>query len=131
MLIGNDFDRLERRITAALCSGSLSPRESEFLQSISRKIGLYRERTFLSGAQEGWLFTILTRFERSAVDHSPNIRKADKFSRQSYERSSPDQALEFLRLWRVLAGLDKVAWTEEEKPEAFDLSKAIEPDNGI
>jgi hypothetical protein len=27
--------------------------------------------------------------------------------------------------------MDNVAWPEEEKPEPFDLSKAIEPDSGI
>jgi hypothetical protein len=44
MLIGHGADRLEQRITNALCSGSLRSRESDLLQDISRKIGFYRER---------------------------------------------------------------------------------------
>jgi hypothetical protein len=63
LLVGHGFDRLEPRITNALCSDSLRLRESEFLQQISRKIGLYRERTLLSEAQASWLFKILTSFE--------------------------------------------------------------------
>ena len=57
MLIGSGFDRLEHRITNALCSGSLRLPELEFLRQVSRKIGLYRERTLLSNAQARWLFS--------------------------------------------------------------------------
>src|SRR5262245_17897428 len=63
ILVGRDFDQVEQRITDAICSGALHLRESEFLQQISRKIGIYRERTLLSHRQAGWLFAILTSFE--------------------------------------------------------------------
>ena len=75
MLIGSGFDRLEHRITNALCSGSLRLPELEFLQQVSRKIGLYRERTLLSNAQARWLFTILTSFEHATAS-SPAKRKS-------------------------------------------------------
>ena len=63
ILVGRGYNELEERITDALCSGGLRLRESEFLQQISRKIGIYRERTLLSHRQAGWLFAILTSFE--------------------------------------------------------------------
>ncbi|MEH2522024.1 phage I-like protein [Bradyrhizobium sp. AZCC 1610] len=74
ILVGQDFDQVEQRITDALCSGSLRLREAEFLQQISRKIGIYRERTLLSHRQAGWLFTILTSFE----DGSRNRRTVEE-----------------------------------------------------
>ena len=70
MHIGYGFDRLEQRITSALCSGSLRLKEAEFLQQISRKIGIFRERTSLSHRQAGWLFTILTSFENDAKNRA-------------------------------------------------------------
>ena len=75
MHIGYGFDRLEQRITSALCSGSLRLKEAEFLLQISRKIGLYRERTLLSDAQPRWLFTILTSFENETAT-SPAKRES-------------------------------------------------------
>jgi hypothetical protein len=75
MLIGHGFNRLERRITDALCSGGLRLRESEFLQNVSCKIGLHRERTLLSDAQARWLFTILTSFENGTAS-SPAKRRS-------------------------------------------------------
>ena len=66
MLIGSGFDRLEQRITNALCSGSLRSRELEFLQHISRKIGLYRERTLPE-----------RRASRLAIHDSHKLRECD------------------------------------------------------
>ncbi len=77
MEIGLDVNRLEQRITDALCGGSLHLKESKFLQDISRKIGLYRERAHLSELQASFLFTILTRAEsgnanRPSKTQTPN-----------------------------------------------------------
>jgi len=35
------------------------------------------------------------------------------------------------QLREALAGLDGVIWAEEEMPEAFDITQALEPDSGI
>jgi hypothetical protein len=91
MLIGHGFDRLEQRITDALCSGSLRLKEAEFLQNISRKIGLYRERTFLSDDQASWLFTILTNFERGTTSSPSKSQTPAGSSRASPPPSSPDE----------------------------------------
>lgn len=129
MIIGNDFKRLEQRITTALYDGRFSAKEAGFLQNILRRIELYRDGAFVSDNQASWLFTILTRSEQGTTDsNNPRRRKT---TNAPSPHSSPDQAPEFFRLWRILAGLDKVDWTEEEKPEGFDLSEAIEPDSGI
>lgn len=128
MIIGNDFKRLEKRVTTALYGRRLSAKETGFLQNILRKIELYRDEAFVSDSQASWLFTILTNFEQGTTD-STNLRRRKSTNAPS-PHSSPDQAPEFSRLWRVLAGLDKVDWTEEEKPEAFDISQAIEQDDG-
>jgi hypothetical protein len=127
MLIGHGFDRLEQRITNALCSGSLRLKEAEFLQNISRRIGLYRERTFLSDDQASWLFTILTSLERGATGRSSKTRTPAGSSWGTPPRSSPENASESLQLMRALAGLDNVSWAEEETPEAFDINRALEP----
>ena len=129
MIIGNGFKRLEQRVTNALFDGRLSAKETGFLQNILRKIELYRDGAFVSDTQTSWLFTILTRSEQGTTD-SNNLRRRKSTNAPS-PHSSPDQASEFDRLWSVLAGLDTVAWTKEEKPEAFDLSDAMEPDGGI
>lgn len=131
MLIGHGFDRLEQRITDALCSGTLHLKESEFLQQISRKIGLYRERAFLSSAQASWLFTILTSFERGATSRSSKTRTPAGSTRRAPPHSSPDRASESLQLMKALAGLDNISWTEEEAPKGFDISEALEPGGGI
>lgn len=86
MHIGYGFDRLEQRITSALCSGSLRFKEAEFLQQISRKIGLYRERTLLSDAQARWLFTILTSFKNETVSSPASAKASSQFERKD---SSP------------------------------------------
>ena len=70
MLTRSEVNKLEQRITNALCSGSLRLKEAEFLQQISRKIGLYRERAFLSDKQASWLYTILTNFEKETTSRS-------------------------------------------------------------
>lgn len=127
MLIGHGFDRLEQRITNALCSGSLRLRESAFLQYISRKIGLYRERAFLSDNQAGWLYTILTNFEQGTKGRSSKRRTPAGSSRSAPPPSSSENASKSLQLERALAGLDKVSWPEEEMPEAFDINEAWEP----
>jgi hypothetical protein len=129
MIIGNGFKRLEQRVTTALYDGRLSSKEAGFLQNILRKIELYRDRAFVSDNQASWLFTILTNFEQGTT-HSTNLRRRKSINAPS-PHSSPDQAPEFFRLWRILAGLDKVDWTEEERPEAFDISKATERDDVV
>lgn len=128
MIIGNDFKRLEQRVTTALYDGRPSAKEAGFLQNILRKIEFYRDRAFVSDKQASWLFTILTNFEQGTTD-STKLRRR-KSTNAPPPHSSPDHGSEFHRLWRVLAGLDKVDWTEEEKPEAFDISQAIEQDDG-
>jgi hypothetical protein len=129
MIIGNGFKTLEKRVTTAIYDGRLTAKEAGFLQNVLRKIELYRDGAFVSDNQASWLFTILTRSEEGKTD-SNNLRRR-KWTNTPSPHSSPDQASEFDRLWSVIAGLDKVAWTEEEKPEPFDLSKAIEPDSGV
>lgn len=128
MIIGNGFKKLEERITTALYDGRLSAKEARFLQNILRKIDLYRDGAFISDDQASWLFTILTRSEQGTTD-STNLRR--RKSTTATSPSSPDQASELSRLWRVLDGLDHVPWSEEEKPVGFDLSEAIKPDNGM
>jgi hypothetical protein len=128
MIIGNGFKRLEQRVTTALCEGHLSSKEAGFLQNILRKIELYRDRAFVSDDQASWLFTILTNFERGTTASTrPRRRK----STCAPLHSSPDQGSELDRLWKILAGPDNIAWADEEKPEAFDISKAIERDHGV
>src|SRR5260370_10749385 len=130
MLIGPGVNPLEQRITDALCSGSLRLRESEFLQNISRKIGLYRERASLTNSQASWLFTILTSFERGTTSRSSKTRTPAGSSRAAPPPSSSKNASESLQLERALAGLDGVTWTEEELPSGFDISEALEPAGG-
>ncbi|WP_426421785.1 hypothetical protein [Bradyrhizobium genosp. A] len=129
MIIGNGFKRLEQRVTTALYDGRLSSKEAGFLQNILRKIELYRDRAFVSDDQASWLFTILTNFERGKPASTRPRRRKSTCAPPLH--SSPDQGSELDRLWRILAGLDNVDWTEEEKPEAFDISKAIERDDGV
>ncbi len=90
MLIGHGVNQLEQRITNALCSGSLPLQESDFLQNISRKIGLYRERAFLSNAQASWLFTILTSFEKATTNRPSKTRTSARPSRITPPRSSSE-----------------------------------------
>ena len=126
MLIGHGVNKLEQRITAALCSGSLRLKEAEFLQQISRKIGLYRERAFLTDDQASWLFTILTSFERGTKT-SPNAKKHGPSTGRVAPHSSPEKASESLELMRALAGLDNISWPETGMPEGFDINRALEP----
>ena len=116
MLIGPGVDQLERRITEALCSGSLRFKESGFLQDISRKVGFYRERASLSPAQASWLYTILTNFEQQAQRRSSKQRTPASPSTVARPPSSSDSASDPLQLEKALAGLDGVIWTEEEPP---------------
>src|SRR5262249_3825438 len=119
---GDGFKRLEQRITPALYGGGrLSSREAGFLQQILRKIELYRDRAFVSDGQASWLYTILTRLEQGKTDRS-NAR--DRKSTSAPSQASTDDTSKFLS--RTLAGLDNVDWPEEEKPEHFDISQAIE-----
>lgn len=129
MIIGNGFKRLEQRVTTALYDGRLSAKEAGFLQNILRKIELYRDRAFVSDDQASWLFTILTNFEKGTTASTRPRRRKSTCATPLH--SSPDQGSELDRLWRILAGLDNVDWTEKEKPEAFDISKAIERDDGV
>jgi hypothetical protein len=131
MLIGHGVNQLEQRITEALCSGSLHLKESDFLQQISRRIGLYRERAFLSDAQASWLFTILTNFERGTTSRSSKARTPAGSRRAAPPPPSSENASESLQLERALAGLDNISWTGEEPPKGFDISAALEPDGGI
>jgi hypothetical protein len=128
MIIGDGAKRLEQRITTALYGGGrLSSRESGFLQSLLRKIELYRDRAFVSDGQASWLFTILTRLEQGATDR-PYAHRRKSRSAPSLQ-PSPDDASK--RLCPILAGLDNVVWPDEEKPEGFDISEAIELDREI
>ena len=129
MIIGNGFKRLEQRITTALYDGRLSAKEAGFLQNILRRIELYRDGAFVSDNQASWLFTILTRSEQGTTD-SNNLRRR-KSTNAPPPHSSPDQGSELLRLWRVLAGLENGAWHEEERPQGFNLSEAIEADDSM
>jgi hypothetical protein len=129
MIIGNGFKRLEQRVTTALYEGRLSSKEAGFLQNILRKIELYRDQAFVSDNQASWLFAILTNFEQGTT-HSAGPRRR-KSTCVPPPHSSPDQGSELDRLWTILAGLDNIAWAEEEKPEAFDISKAIERDDDV
>ena len=128
MLIGHGFNRLEQRITKALCSGRLGPKEAIFLHSISGKLEIYRERALLSDKQTSWLDTILTRFEKETTSRSSKSRTPAGSSRAAPPPSSSKNASESLQLERALAGLDNVSWPEEEMPEAFDISQAFEPE---
>lgn len=130
MLIGLGVNQLEPRITEALCSGSLHLKESDFLQQISRKIGLYRGRAFLSDAQASWLFTILTNFERGPTNRSSKARTPAGSTTAAPPPSSSEKASESLQLERAHAGLDNISWTEEGPPRGFDLSEALIPDGG-
>lgn len=124
MIIGYDIARLEQRIAKALYSGSLRPRESGFLQNVSRNIVIYGERAFISDAQASWLFTILTNFEKGPKT-SPSAQKLRRPARTIPVRSSHDDAAESLQRDRVLAGLDGHTWTDEEPPQPIDFSKAF------
>jgi hypothetical protein len=126
MLIGPGV-QLEQRITDALCSGSLRLREADFLQNISRKIELYRERAFLSASQASWLYTILTNFEQGTKGRPSKRRTPAGSSRAAPPPSSSESDSDSLQLERALAGLDGIIWTEEEMPEAFDVNEALEP----
>ena len=130
MLIGPGVNQLEERITDALCSGSLRFKESRFLQDISRKIGIYRERASLSPAQASWLCTILTNFEQRAKDRSSKRRMPAGSSKAAPPPSLSDSSSDSPQLEKALAGLDGVIWTEEGPPRGFDLSEALVPDGG-
>jgi hypothetical protein len=127
MLIGQGFNRLEQRITKALCSGRLGPKEAVFLHSISGKLEIYRERAILSDNQASWLYTILTNFEQGTKGRSSKSRTPAGSNRVAPPPSSSKNASESLQLERALAGLDGFNWTDEEPPRAFDISEAFEP----
>lgn len=63
MIIGSEYQRLDKRITRALLSKHPSIQEAMFLQSMSESITTYRETARLTERQASWLFTILTRIE--------------------------------------------------------------------
>jgi hypothetical protein len=131
MLIGPGVIQLEQRITDALCGGSLRLHEAEFLQDISRRIGFYGERAFLSPSQAGWLFTILTGFAQGTKGRSSKRRTSADSTGGAPQHSSPENTSESLEIMRALAGLSNVSWAEEEPLTAFDISKALEPGSGI
>lgn len=131
MLIGHDVNKLEQRITKALCSGNLRVRESDFLQSICRKIGLYRERASLTNSQASWLYTILTSFEQGTKSRSSKTRTPAGSSRAAPPPSSLRSPSASLQLERARAGLHGHTWTGEEPPRGFDISEAIEPEGSI
>src|SRR3989442_4699659 len=126
MLIGHGVNKLEQRITDALCSGSLRSRESDFLQSISRKIGFYRERASLTNSQASWLYTILTSFEQRTKSRSSKTRTPAGSSRAATPPSSLSGPSASLQLERARAGLDGHTWTGEEPPKGFDISEATQ-----
>jgi hypothetical protein len=127
MLIGPGVIQLEQRITDALCRGSLRSKESDFLQDISRKIGFYGERAFLSTLQAGWLFKILSSFEQGTKGRSSKRRTPACSTRGvAPSHSSSKNASESPELMRTLAGLDNVSWAEEEPLTAFDINEASE-----
>jgi hypothetical protein len=64
MISRNEFNRLEKRINAALLSGAASQRELQFLYSISITIDKFGRNTRLSDHQAECLFEILDRVER-------------------------------------------------------------------
>jgi hypothetical protein len=131
MLIGHGANRLEQRITDALCSGSLRSQESDFLQNISRKIGFYRERAFLSASQASWLFTILTSFEQGTKGRPCKRRTSAGSTGGAPQHSLSKNASESPELTRALAGLDGYTWAVEEPLKVFDISEAFEPDGTI
>jgi hypothetical protein len=106
-------------------------RESGFLQNISRKIGIYRERAFLTDDQASWLYTILTNFEQGTKGRPSKRRTPAGSTGEAFSHSSPENTSESPEIMRALAGLDNVSWAEEEPLTAFDISKALEPDSGI
>jgi hypothetical protein len=121
MMIGDGVKKLEKRMAAALCSGSLKGKEPIFLQEILRRIELYRENAYVSDAQAGWLFTILTRVEQGATDRNKARRRKPTNAPLCSFSDNPAKCLNLKQ-----AGLDNVVWPEEEKPESFDISQAIE-----
>jgi hypothetical protein len=131
MLIGHGANRLEQRITDALCSGGLRSQESDLLQNISRKIGFYGERALLSTLQASWLFKILTSFEQGTKGRSSKRRTPAGPTGEAPQHSSSKNASDSPELTRALAGLENVSWADEEPLAAFDISKALEPDSGI
>jgi len=131
MLIGPGVIQLEQRITDALCSGSLHLKELKFLQNISRKIELYRERAFLSPSQAGWLFTILTNFEKGTTKSPSKVQRPPGLTKGASPHSPSKNASESPELMKSLAGLDGYTWTVEEPQKGFDISEAFEPDGAI
>lgn len=120
-MVGDGVKRLERRLATALCSGALQAKEAMFLQDILRRIELYHEKAYVSDAQAAWLFTILTRVEQGATDRDKARRRKPT---NAPLRSFSDNPAKCLNPTQV--GLDNVVWPEEEKPEGFDISQAIE-----
>ena len=64
MIAGHNHKRLEKRITAALFSGVIYPREAYFLQQMSERILHKGKNTWLSDRQAERLFVILARCEK-------------------------------------------------------------------
>jgi hypothetical protein len=64
MIVGHNHHRLEKRIAAALLSGSPYPREAYFLQQMSERILHKGKNTRLSDRQAEWLVAILARCEK-------------------------------------------------------------------
>jgi hypothetical protein len=124
MLIGDDFDPVERRITKALCSGRLPLREAKFLQDISRNIGMYRERATLSDTQASWLFTILTRTEKQMKSASTKVQKLSAPTKQPLPYGSATNSSGF-SLPPIEINIPDFNVYEDEPPAGFDLSDAI------
>jgi hypothetical protein len=132
MLVGQGVSRLEQRITDALCRGSLHLKQSQFLQGISRKIGLYREHTYLSELQASFLFKILTSFETGTTNPRSRSRApAGSTRRVASQHSSPEDASASPQLMRVLAGLDGYTWADEPLSSASSETEVSQNDNSV
>jgi hypothetical protein len=97
---------------------------------MSRRISLYGERAFLNDDQASWLYKILTSFEKGTQGRNSKTRPLVGSTRKTSPHSSSEHASEPPQLMKALAGIDNVSWPDEEMPEAFDITKALEPDGG-
>ena len=89
------------------------------------KIERYRDGAFISN-HGSWLFTILTQLEQGIMDRSNATRKSTNPLSVSSSSNDPSKCLDL-----TLAGFDNIVWPEEEQPNGFDISEAIELDSGV
>lgn len=121
MIIGDGANKLERRITTTINNSALTAKELSFLEAILHRIERYRDQAFITDAQTSWLCTILTRDEQGASrsnvrppkpNRSPHPRMFSFCShRDSSTASSPAD----------------VSYQEDEKPQGFDITDALDP----